>query len=84
MLEENKGVKKITVTYEDGTEKVIDRGVCFSVHEDGENVFIRCDGVAGSEYDEITVLAIVSRIAKEMGVGEELVNEVKAVEGAAE
>lgn len=34
---------------------------------------VRCHGV-GSEEDTVAVLAIIARIAKEMGIDEELVN----------
>lgn len=80
MNEEYKDVKKITVTYEDDSEEVIERGVVFSVVEDGEILGIQCHGRAGSEEDVVTVLAIVSRIAKEMGIGEDLVNKVEQME----
>ena len=72
-------VKKITIQYTDGREKVINRGVCFSVHENDDHFFVSCDGVAGSEQDEIAVLAIVSRIAKEIGITEELFNRAEKV-----
>ena len=80
MSEEYKDVKKILVTYEDGSEEVIERGVVFSVHEKGETVNVQVHGRAGSEEDEIAVLAIVARIAKEMGIDEDLVNKAEPVE----
>ncbi len=74
-------VKEIKILYEDGTEKIIHRGVCFSVYEKNDSVYVSCDGVAGSEEDTIAVLAIVSGIAKEMGVDEELCSKAREVCG---
>ena len=79
-MEENKNVKEIKITYEDGSEKVVTRGVCFSVYEKGDSVHVSCDGVAGTKMDEIAVLAIVSRIAREMGIDESLINKAEAAE----
>ena len=78
MSEEYKAVKKITVTYEDGSEEVIERGVVFSVVEKGETINVRVHGRAGAEKDEIAVLAIVARIAKEMGL-DDLANQAEEV-----
>lgn len=83
-MHEAKDVKEIKVTYEDGSEKVVKRGVCFSVYEKGDSVHVSCDGVAGTEMDEIAVLAIVSRIAKEMGIDETLYDKAEVVEGGVE
>ncbi|MBQ2614781.1 MAG: hypothetical protein IJB80_05590 [Clostridia bacterium] len=78
---EPKEVKQITVTYQDGSEKVITRGICFSVYDDEEDtVKVSCDGVAGSVEDTAAVLAIVAGIAKEMGIDEELINKAEKVE----
>ena len=38
-----------------------------------------CDGVAGSDEDEIAVLAIIAGIAKELGIDEELINKVEMI-----
>ena len=40
-------IQDIKITYKDGTEKVVTRGVCFSVYEEGETVKVSCDGIAG-------------------------------------
>lgn len=77
---EAKNVKEIKVTYEDGSEKLIKRGVCFSVYEKNETIFVNCDGIAGKEGDCVAVLAIVSRIAKELGIDEELMDKAEVVE----
>ena len=70
-------VKEIKITYEDGREKVITRGVCFSVYEDEKKLHVSCDGVSGRESDVVAVLAIISQIASELGIDEELVNKVE-------
>jgi len=33
MINHDENVKEIKITYKDGTEKIIHRGVCFSVYE---------------------------------------------------
>ena len=33
LMEQNENVKEIKITYEDGEEKLVTRGVCFSVYE---------------------------------------------------
>lgn len=76
---ENKEVKEIVVKYEDGTETVVQRGVCFGVYEKGESVYVRCAGRAGSDRDEIAVLAIVSKITKELGIDAELYEKAENV-----
>lgn len=78
-MTEPKDIKQIKITYKDGSEKLVTRGVCFLVREENETVFVGCDGVAGTEADEIAVLAIVSRIAKELGIDEELANKAEEV-----
>ena len=70
-------VKEIKITYKDGREKVITRGVCFSVYEDEKELHVSCDGVSGGEGDVVAVLAIISQIATEMGIDEDLVNKVE-------
>ena len=40
-------IREIKITYKDGTEKTVTRGVCFSVYEEGETVKVSCDGRAG-------------------------------------
>ncbi|MBQ7976481.1 MAG: hypothetical protein IJ300_12420 [Clostridia bacterium] len=79
MFENEKEVKKITVTYTDGSEKIIDRGVCFSVYEEGGMMKVSCAG-RGSEEDCIAVLAIISQAAKECGITDDLVNKVVRAE----
>ena len=83
MIEQENDTKKITVTYTDGSEKVIERGVCFSVHEVGGIIGLCCDGIAGSQEDCVAALAMVARIAKELGIPEDLVNKVEPVEDGA-
>jgi len=78
-MKEPNEIQEIKITYKDGSEKLVTRGVCFSVREENETVFVECDGVSGTEADEIAVLAIVSRIAKELGIDEELVNKSEEV-----
>ena len=78
-MKETKDIQEIKITYKDGSEKLVTRGVCFSVREEGDSVFVECDGLAGTEADEIAVLAIVSRIAKELGIDEELINKSEEV-----
>jgi hypothetical protein len=68
---------EIKVIYEDGTEKTVKRGVCFSVYDEGDTVKVSYDGVAGSEEDEIAVLAIVAGIAKEMGINDDIISKVE-------
>lgn len=80
-MHEPKDVKEIKITYEDGSEKIVRRGVCFSVYEKGDSVYVSCDGCAGTEQDEVAVLAIVARIAKEMGIDETLYDKAETVEG---
>lgn len=65
-------IKNIKITYTDGSEKEVTRGVCFSVYDEGENMFVSCDGVAGNNMDCTAVLAIIARIAREFGIDEEL------------
>lgn len=79
-MHEPKDVKEIKVTYKDGSEKIVTRGVCFSVYEEGDSVHVSCDGIARTKMDEIAVLAIVARIAKEMGIDETLYDKAEAVE----
>ena len=69
-------VKKITIEYADGSEKIVERGVCFSVHEKDGMIYVKSDGMAGSKYDEIAILAIIGRIAKEVGISEEIYEKV--------
>lgn len=45
----------------------------------GDTVRVSCDGVAGSDEDEIAVLAIIAGIAKELGIDEELINKVEMI-----
>lgn len=78
-MKEQKDIQEIKITYKDGSEKLVTRGVCFSVREENETVFVECDGVSGTEADVTAVLAIVSRIAKELGIDEELVNKSEEV-----
>lgn len=78
-MKEPNEIQEIKITYKDGSEKIVTRGVCFSVREENETVFVECDGLAGTEADEIAVLAIVSRIAKELGIDEELINKSEEV-----
>ena len=77
---EHKEIKEIKITYKDGTEKQVHRGVCFSVYDKDDSVHVSCDGVAGSSEDEIAVLAIVARIARELGIDEELAGKAERVE----
>ena len=79
-MHEPKDVKEIKITYEDGSEKIVRRGVCFSVYEKGDSVYVSCDGVAGTEQDEVAVLAIVSRIAREIGIDESLSDKAEMAE----
>lgn len=71
-LNERLEVEKIKITYVDGSEKEVTRGVCFSVYDEGENMFVSCDGVAGNNMDCTAVLAIIARIARKRGIDEEL------------
>lgn len=77
---ENKAVKEIKISYADGTEKIVTRGVCFSVYDKDDSVYVSVDGRAGSDEDEIAVLAIISRIARELGIDEELANKAETGE----
>ena len=65
-------IKNIKITYADGSEKEVTRGVCFSVYDEGENMFVSCDGVAGNNMDCAAGRAIIARIARELGIDEEL------------
>lgn len=76
---ECKDVKEIKVFYEDGTEKTITRGVVFSVYDEGEDIKVSNDGIAGGDNDVLAVLAIVARVAKDMGIDEELFNKAEEV-----
>ncbi len=78
-MHEVKDVKEIKITYEDGSEKIVTRGVCFSVYEEGDSVYVSCDGLAGNENDEIAVLAIVSKLARELGIDETLYDKAEVV-----
>ena len=75
-MEQN--LKEIKVVYEDGTEKAITRGMVFEVSEKGDVINVRFDSF-GVEMDDVAVLAIVSRLAKELGIDEELINKAKEV-----
>lgn len=43
-------------------------------------MFVACDGASGSNEDAIAVLAIVSRIARELGIDEELAGKAERLE----
>ncbi len=68
---EDKKYAEIKVTYEDGSKKVIDRGMVFSVREEEDRVFVSCEAFPETQEDFVAVLAIVSRIAREAGIDEE-------------
>lgn len=74
----DKNVKSIKVEYEDGTEKIITSGMAFEVYEKGESVYVRPESI-GSYEDEIAVLAIVSRLAKDVGIDEKLISGAEEV-----
>lgn len=76
-MSERKEVKKITVEYADGSVKDIDRGLCFSVVDKGEEVQIKYEGETCSEKDEITFIAIMAGIAKAMGISNDLCERVE-------
>lgn len=76
-MDDNK-VKEIKIVYEDGTEITVDRGMCFRLYNDGDYVFAHVESV-GSEVDEITVLTIASKIAREIGITEELISKAEEV-----
>ena len=78
MFENDNEVEKITVTYTDGSENVVERGVCFSVYEEGDTLKVSCAG-CGSEEDCVAVLAIISKIARECGVTDDLVDKAEEV-----
>lgn len=78
MFETDKEVEKITITYTDGSEKAVTRGCCFSEYDERDDVKVACDGI-GSAEDCIAVLAIVSKIAKEEGITDEILEKVECV-----
>ena len=70
-------VKEIKITFEDGREKVITRGVCFSVIEKGDDISVSLDAISGDETDCVAVMTVISKIADEMGIGKELLDSVR-------
>lgn len=81
---EQKKYSEIKVTYEDGSEKVIDRGMVFSAREEGDSVFASCEAFPETLEDLVIVLTIASRIAKDVGIDEELMSKVEESENVEE
>lgn len=75
---DDKKVKEIKIVYEDGTETTVDRGMCFRLYNDGDSIFVHAESV-GSETDEIAVLTTASKIAREIGITEELISKAEEV-----
>lgn len=82
MMNEPQKVTKIMIEYGDGSVKTVERGVCFSVAENGEYVSVRCDGVAGDDEDELAVIAVIANIAKDMGISNDLCRKIGEAENA--
>ena len=83
MINHDENVKEIKITYKDGTEKIIHRGVCLSVYEKNDSVYVNCDGVSGSQEDVYAVLAVMASVAKELGIDDELCSKAREVEKGA-
>lgn len=81
---QNSDIKEIKILYANGSEKVLDRGVCFSVSEKEGILTVGLEGTAGTTEDELAVLAIISKVARKLGIDEELENLAKEVEGCDE
>lgn len=72
-----KDVEKITVTYTDGTEKEISRGVVFSVYDEGGMIKVSLDGVEAGQEDVVAVLSVLASCAKDLGIPEDLACKVQ-------
>jgi len=48
-----------------------------------DSVYVNCDGVSGSQEDVYAVLAVMSSVAKELGIDDELCSKVREVEKGA-
>lgn len=79
MNSEKPDVKKITIEYDDGSKKVLDSGVCFSVYEEGDYHHVSCDVSVMSPFEELAIFAIAARMAKNMGITDELFNKAEEV-----